>query len=275
MTPASDRLVRELVGFLGAAPDVLATDQQYEAEPDRGEADVDHREHRDRPAESRADEHDDSRHDCTDAHRDGIGRGLADELLGARRDQEQRVARGVLQRVLQRVLAASGCASSPDSSLGGDGGLADSTPSGMLALGFYDVTSNQRDDGCTGTSVTATGRMFEIYTDPTIGPDFKFINSCVDTTHCPDRNDPFVAAFVVPDLNGDWFGELYSSIKGTTCSLLRFDAHITATGTTVQLALERDELVISNTNTCDVATAQAHASELACTQRQTVTGVPH
>ena len=173
--------------------------------------------------------------------------------------------------------AASGCGTSTGADPSSDSGLADSAPaSGALPTGFYDVTSNQADDGCTGTPVTATSAaMFEIYTDPTIGPAFAFIHSCSDPTHCPDSNDPFVASFVAPDAGGGWSGQAFAASMGASCRLLRFGGHVTATGTALRLELERDELDVPGASTCDGATAQARASELACTQRRVVTGVPH
>lgn len=151
-----------------------------------------------------------------------------------------------------------------------------SSSSGVLATGFYDVTSSQRDDGCAGTEVAAAGAvMFQVYTDSVIGPGIEFIHSCSSTTHCPDDNDPFIAQNVVPDPSGGWTGAAFAGFMGASCTLIRFGGHITQHGTELRLELERDELVVTGGGTCDGATAQARASDLLCTQRRVVTGTPH
>ena len=188
-----------------------------------------------------------------------------------------RAARRVLLRTTTTALLIAACGSSPGSNAGVDGQPADTTPSSStLPTGFYDVTSSQKDDGCTGTAVTAPGApMFEVYTDPTIGPGFDFVHSCSSTTQCPDHNDPFIAQFLVTDPGGGWTGATYAAINGTSCTLVRFGGHVTANGTELRLELERDQLVVTGSSTCDGATAQAHAADLVCTQRRIVTGVPH
>ncbi len=178
------------------------------------------------------------------------------------------------------LLVLVGCGSAGNH-LGPDAGTmgpSDSAMSTTLALGFYDVTSDQRDDGCTGTLLPTSGGapMFEVYAEAVSGTTFDFIHSCATTSQCPADSDPFIAQFLLPDGSG-WSGSTYAAIVlGNDCKLIRFGGRVTASGTTLQVDLERDELLVTGgASSCDGMTAQQHASQLVCVQRRAIAGVPH
>src|SRR5436190_17353737 len=87
---------RSRLALSGAAA-VFFADQENEGDPAEREHDVDDRERADGPAAMRAHEDHHRRDDRPQADCDRVDRRLADELFHARRDEEQRVARRVLQ----------------------------------------------------------------------------------------------------------------------------------------------------------------------------------